>query len=222
MSRLIDLTGQTFNRWTVIRRAESRSGKTVWFCRCACGTERIVVGSDLVANKSKSCGCWRREASSKRAKVINRTHGDTGKRLHVIWLGLSRRCYNLNDPNYRLYGGRGIKVCDEWRDCYVVFREWALANGYSDNLTLDRIDVNGNYEPANCRWVTMKVQQNNRRNNHVITWNGQKHNISEWAEILQVDGGTIASRLQRGWSVEDALCKPIKMTGKRMAKCLTV
>ena len=215
MSHLIDLTGQTFNRWTVICQVEGHNGKTTWLCRCVCGTERVVLGTDLKANKSKSCGCLKREVSSKRAKIRNKTHGDSGKRLHVIWLGLSRRCYNPNEPHYNLYGGRGIKVCDEWRGNYVAFRDWALANGYDDKLTLDRIDSNGNYEPSNCRWATMKVQQNNRRNNHLLEWNGQAHNISEWAEMLNIDCRTITSRLYRGWSVEETLSVPVKTKSRK-------
>ena len=117
------------------------------------------------------------------------------------------RCYNSNSKNYKNYGLRNIKVCIEWKNNFINFYDWAINNGYKDNLTIDRIDVNGDYEPSNCRWATVKQQQNNKRNNHVLCYKNEKHNITEWGLILGIKRDTIYNRLRRGWTVEKALSK---------------
>lgn len=140
-------------------------------------------------------------------------HGDARrgqvKRLYSIWKNMLSRCGNPNKPDYQYYGARGIEVCDEWKE-YSTFQQWAANNGYEDNLTLDREDGNKNYCPENCRWVTIKEQQNNKRNNHRIEFNGENHTISEWADILNIDRGIIKDRLRAGWSISDALTTPVK------------
>ena len=115
------------------------------------------------------------------------------KRIHSIWLNMKARCNNPNRPKYPRYGGRGIKICNEWLESYENFRDWAMANGYRDDLSIDRIDVNGNYEPNNCRWTDMKTQQRNRRNNHLVTFNNETKCITEWAEIL----GCTTSKIEK-------------------------
>ena len=138
-------------------------------------------------------------------------------RLSNIFHNMKQRCYNPNDINYKNYGGRGIKLCDEWNDReiarnvkgmntkgFIAFKEWSLKNGYADNLTIDRIDVNGDYSPENCRWVSGKVQNNNRRNNHYITYNGKTQSLTLWCSELHLNYYKIQTRLRMGWSVEKA------------------
>ena len=140
-------------------------------------------------------------------------HGLSGSRLYYIWKSMRQRCMNPNCKNYPRYGGRGITIYPEWDD-YEKFNEWALSNGYNELLTIDRIDVNGNYEPGNCKWSTSKEQANNRRTNHLLTHNGETHNIREWAAIMGVSETVIHERLKRGWSIEKTLTQPIrKMKG---------
>ena len=159
MKRL-NLIGQCFGRLTVIEKGEeTSSGQSMWICKCECGKKtKPIFGANLTRGHTKSCGCLRTK------------HNKHNTRLYEVWRGMKKRCYCTSDQAYKNYGGRGISVCEEWRDNFQAFYGWAMANGYNPSAkqgecTLDRIDVNGNYEPSNCRWVTMKVQQNNRRNN---------------------------------------------------------
>lgn len=136
--------------------------------------------------------------------MSNGTHKMSYTRLYKTWMGMRCRCSYTNDKAYNAYGGKGIKVCDEWQK-FESFRQWALANGYADNLTIDRIDNNGNYEPNNCRWVDRKTQANNRTSNRIITYNNESHTLSEWAEILGIKYETLSARLNKyKWSVEQA------------------
>lgn len=134
-------------------------------------------------------------------------HGMSHSRLYQIWNGMTQRCSNPKTISYKYYGGKGITVCDEWKSCFKTFCEWAMANGYADNLTIDRIDRNGNYEPSNCRWASYKVQQNNTSYNRLLTYCGETHNITQWAEITGIQRSTLYNRIRRGWNVEKALTK---------------
>lgn len=211
MSALIDLTGKQFGRLTVLRRAEDYvkpSGKRcpMWHCICECGNEKDILGDNLKKGVVKSCGCFRSDENSRR----NSTHHLTNTPLYSVWCAMKARCTNPNSTYYDNYGGRGIKVCDEWMNPFESFRNWALSSGYNEDAergkcTLDRIDVNGNYEPANCRWISSVAQANNRRSNRIYSYNGEEHNITEWANIMGISPKTVFNRIYSGWDFEKAI-----------------
>lgn len=156
-----NLTGQRFGRLVAVADVGSRNGGRLWLCRCDCGNDTAVTQGNLVAGGTVSCGCYRVRLGQ------NRKHGESKRsRLYTIWAGMKQRCAPATGKrgwkDWEHYGGRGITVCEAWQD-YEPFRDWALANGYADDLTLDRIDVDGNYEPGNCRWATLSEQRKNRR-----------------------------------------------------------
>lgn len=214
MAQRQDMTGRRFGKLTVIEPADdyiSPQGYHYarWVCKCDCGNVITTRGDGLRNGTTGSCGCKKPELNRKRA-----IHGDNRKestnRLYSIWANMLQRCSNSNRPDYKFYGGRCISVCDEWHN-YVQFKVWAIAHGYADNLTLDRIDPNGNYEPDNCRWLTIQAQQNNKRSNHYLTYNNTTMSMSEWADVVDIPYSTIRSRVNLlGWSAEKALTTPVK------------
>lgn len=204
--KLQDLTGQTFGRLLVVQRIEDHyypNGRhdVQYICRCVCGNEINALGIHLRSGHTKSCGCFRKDTTGR----MKKTHGMTNTRLHNIWKNMKSRCTCSSNDDYHLYGGRGITVCKEWEGDFHTFANWAIYNGYSDGLSLDRQDVNKGYCPENCRWVTQKAQCNNTRRNINIDFNGETHTLKEWAEILHINYGTLQSRIARGWSYERAL-----------------
>ena len=202
-TKLEDLTGKRFGRWTVISKADSTSDwRTRWNCICDCGTKAVVQGGNLRNGKSVSCGCYKKEVTSE----ISKTHGDSyGVRLYRIWMGMRQRCNNPNSVKYPIYGGRGIKVCDDWNQSYPSFKEWALSHGYAEGLTIDRIDNDKGYSPDNCRWISNKEQCNHKRNNVRITYNGETKGVPEWAKELSINARTVYERKRYGWSDEECL-----------------
>ena len=217
--RVQDLTGKKFGRLTVIKYlgSDTKWRESQWLCSCECGNVTVVTSRRLNKGITKSCGCLVGELASSRFT----THGLSTTRIYNIWKEMRDRCYNKKSSGYYLYGDRGIKICDEWlikgpngeNDGFKKFNDWAINNGYADNLTIDRIDPNKNYCPENCRWISGKTQSNNRRNNHYIRLNlGLKefiYTISEWAEISKIPHSTIRSRLRIGWSEFDAIFTPV-------------
>lgn len=212
MSKFKDLTGQRFGKLVVIERYGSHKGHSQWKCKCDCGNYSIVTTGNLNSGHSKTCGCSYYESK-------NIKHGLRHTRLYGVWLNIKRRCYLETKPDYERYGGRGIKMCDDWKNDFASFYEWAYKNGYDENAsymecTLDRINTDKDYSPDNCRWVSNKVQQNNKRNNIILSYKGETKTLSIWAEELDLPYKTLYSRLKyRKWSVEEAFERPIGNNG---------
>lgn len=203
-----DLSGIRFGRLTVVSKSENIGNAVAWNCVCDCGNTVVVRAYSLKNGDTKSCGCLHKEVISEKLKIHGRD------RLYRIWKNMINRCSYEKYHEYHLYGGRGISVCKEWTESHISFRNWAMANGYRDGLTLDRIDVNGNYEPSNCRWVTMKVQSNNRRNNVLITYCGKTLTATEWSRETGIKVETLIWRKKKGWSDKDCIEKPVQKRTK--------
>lgn len=202
-----DISGQKFGRLMVVERVGTIRGQAAWRCECDCGNTTIVPSHDLKRGSTKSCGCYAAELSRQRLE----THGLTKTRIFRTWTSMISRCSNDRCfQAFSSYGGRGISVCDEWKNDFVKFYEWSINNGYSENLTIDRIDNDGNYEPSNCRWASHKVQANNRRITRHLTLMGETKSISEWAELYGIKYNTIWCRLQDGWNDEKAVTAKVR------------
>lgn len=187
-----DLSGCRFGKLVALKKGEPKIQKngtktTTWICRCDCGNIKITQASTLISGNARSCGC------------SHIKHGKSDTRLYNTWTNIKQRCYNPKNTYYYNYGGRGIQMCDEWRNSYEKFEEWALNNGYNDTLSIDRIDNDDDYTPQNCRWATKLQQDNNKRSNVFITYNGETHTMMEWSEILGVPYSLIQSRHMYGW-----------------------
>lgn len=194
MSHKIDMIGKRFTRLVVVSEIKPHikpSGQKVamYKCLCDCGNYTIVPGTHLRSGHSQSCGCLKAE---------QKKHGTT--RLARIWRNMIQRCNDPNSASYKRYGARGITVCDSWVENYEIFKLWAKKAGYEDGLTLDRIDNTKGYEPVNCRWATYKEQANNKSNNLLLTYKGETHTASEWADVYGIDVSKIYRRKSKGWS----------------------
>lgn len=208
--KALDLKNQKFGRLRALNYEYSKHKKHYWKCECDCGNNVIVCASQLSSGKTKSCGCLRKEVAKQTAMQTHTTHGLTRTKIYNIWSGIKKRCYKENYVHYKNYGGRGITVCEEWKNDFINFYNWAIENGYKDNLTIDRINVNGNYEPSNCRWITIKEQQNNKRNNIFLTHNGTTKSIYEWSKITGIKYCTIWWRHKNNWDINKILERNIK------------
>lgn len=288
MDRFIDLTGNKFGKWTVIKRVENdRYGQTRYLCRCECGNEKVVMGKSLRRGLSKSCRCPKNLTGMKfgflsvgnetylldkkgcklrayyclcdcgKEKIVLAKHLTSGhcvscgcygrsknrmiesvikikycniefgcrNPLYEVWHGIKKRCSDEKEANYY---GRGITICDEWRNDFQAFYDWAMANGYKveklssgkNRWTIDRIDNDGNYEPNNCRWVDIKAQSNNKRTNHYLEYKGKTQSIADWGRELGVSASLITQRINKGgWSIEEALTIP---SGERRKSSVTI
>lgn len=209
MPPFIDMTGIKYGRLTAIERVKnSRYGQTMWLFRCECGKEIVTTGFAVRSGHTTSCGCY----LSEKTASLKYSHGMARTRIYRTYQHMKGRCFVETDKRYSDYGGRGITVCEEWLgECgFDNFYNWSIDNGYADNLTIDRIDVNGNYCPENCRWTTWRVQANNRRNNRYVLHNGITKTVSELSMEYGIGEATIRSRLNRGLSIEESLSIPIE------------
>ena len=188
----------------VFEKKKKNQYTTMIRCKCECGNTTLLFPYQFINGLIKSCGCI------KTRTPYNATHKLSKTNLYHIWETMRLRCNSSKNKKYYSYGARGIKVCDEWNNNFLAFREWSLNNGYSKGLSLDRIDNNGNYESTNCRWTTRKCQQRNRRNTIYITYNNETKSLSEWCEILNLNYKTISNRIYSGWDKIKALTTPIK------------
>lgn len=207
---LEELKGRKINRLTVIgNEIKTKDKHRYVLCECECGNKKEIQISLLHRKKVHSCGCLLKK------KAI--THGLRYTRINDIYRHIKGRCYNAQDKeHYKLYGGRGIKMCDEWKNDFMAFYNWAMANGYNDTLTIDRIDVDGNYEPSNCRWVNRKKQANNRRSNVYITHNNQTKTVSEWADYIHMDYLTFWRRICKGMTIEKIINLPKRQPTRKI------
>ena len=211
MSKVNDLTGRTFGRLKVLKRdKQDKYYNIFWLCECQCGV-KSNTGFRFKSGATQSCGCLNRELSGKRIGNLSRTHGYANKeRLYEIWKNMKYRCYNENDNRFKHYGGKGVKVCNEWKDDYLSFRNWSMTSGYNDNLSIDRINNDGDYKPSNCRWVDNKTQANNQSRNRILTYKGKSKTMSEWADYLGLTYGAMNHRVQRNWSMERIVNTPMR------------
>jgi hypothetical protein len=191
-----DLTGKRFGKLVVLRRSETKSRRTFWLCNCDCGKTKIVNAEQLKNGGTKSCGCLLKEPHRK-------THGLSNSRLYRIYYAMRWRCYNIKSNSYKDYGARGIKVCDEWLNSFQAFYDWAMANGYQDSLSIDRIDSNGIYEPNNCRWATNEEQSRNKRSNIIFEHNGENRTLAEWCRTYGINTVTAQDRYHSGKTFEE-------------------
>ena len=199
-----DLTGQKFGRLTVIGLQPQKSRKTYWICQCDCGNVKNVRSDSLQRGNVKSCGCMKKDQdkinlmkSTAKRKYIETGYKVGGTRLYEIWQGMKKRCYNIHDNRYHRYGGRGIIICDEWKNDFIAFHDWAIKNGYADDLTIERKDTDGNYEPDNCCWASNKEQSNNRSTNVKLTIGNSTRTLKQWCDIFEVDYKKINARYSR-------------------------
>jgi hypothetical protein len=205
MGKRLELVGKRYNRITVSSFHGVRCNKSLWNCVCDCGKELIVQGSHLIDGHTQSCGCLNKERTSE-ASIV---HGLTGSSEYGAWSRMKDRCFNKNNPDYSRYGGRGITVCDRWKDSFENFYE--DMGSCPEGTSLDRIDNNGNYEPANCRWATQLTQMNNIRTNRVVAYQGVVKTVADWARSLGVSYSVLSARLNKlGWSVERAFTTPVR------------
>ena len=192
-----------FGKLTVIKYygKNIKGHSSLWECSCECGSVVIVNGGSLKRGDTSSCGCGKRELVSK----MFTTHGLSRHRLYTIYKGMKQRCGNVNNNSYKDYGERGIGICNEWLDDFINFFNWATMNGYSDNLTIERVDNNKGYSPDNCKWIPKAYQAENRRCNHELTFNGETKTISEWSRGIGGNFNLVYRRIERGWDLREAL-----------------
>jgi hypothetical protein len=213
--RVVPKIEDKFGRLTIKELFVREDGKTCAKCLCECGQYSYPRATSLVQGRITSCGCWKAEKAAERTKIRNFKfgRGNHSNRLYRIWAAMRNRCNNPNNSWYKYYGGKGIIVCKLWNS-YIAFEDWALNNGYAEGLTLDRVNVNDNYKPENCRWATRKVQARNRSNNRIdtvkITAFNETKTLSDWLDDSRCavkNGTTICYRIGAGWTPEEAISK---------------
>lgn len=210
MSKVIDLTGQRFNRLLVIEPKRLKNGKFAWKCQCDCGNVVVTQGAQLKNGHIKSCGCYKNDIARQRCTK----HGFSRTKLFYVYQGMHSRCEKTSHKMYERYGGRGISVCEEWsgKDGFINFYNWAIENGYKERLQVDRINNNGNYEPSNCRWVTCYENLMNKSNTLFYEYKGQKKTLKDWAEETGIPYKRLRARIKEcGWCFEKAIKTPVRL-----------
>jgi hypothetical protein len=202
-----DISGQRFGRLVAVSFSHT-DDHIYWFFKCDCGVKKVLRRSSVISGGTKSCGCFSVERSRAMGHAA-RTHGISGTPLYYVYSSMIERCYRVNKPSYSDYGGRGIRVCRQWKGHPSAFFEWALANGYKAGLELDRKNNNKGYSPHNCRFVTRSVNGSNKRNNVLVTFDGRTLTVAEWARRLGIGQSTLYMRVRRGWCHEDTVTAPI-------------
>lgn len=205
---------------TAIEPSHKIKNRTYWLCKCKCGNEKTVNIAKLINGEVRSCGCYKKE----KAKSDSTTHGLAGHPLWSLWRDIRNRCYNKNVSHYHLYGGRGVVMCQEWSNDFMAFYNWAINNGWRKGLQIDK-DIKARelgveallYSPCRCQFVTSKTNNNNRRSNRYIEFNGVVKTVMQWSEEYKINHGTLFGRLKRGWPIGKALTISAEKTGK--TKC---
>ncbi len=217
MKKIEILPMTRFGKLVVLQEyGKSKNGAYRYVCLCDCGNFHVATGCNLRSGSTKSCGCIHKEFIGN----LNKSHGKSSTRLNGIWRGIKDRCLNPNNSSYERYGAKGISICEEWKNSFESFYEWSMNNGYSAELTIDRIDNSKGYFPENCRWADCFTQARNKSNCRYYTYRGQTKTLSEWSEISGIDRKTISDRIDRfGWSFEKAIStKPRKNYDHRRNK----
>jgi hypothetical protein len=204
--------GDKFGKLTVIELVSGNNANNRRYrCQCECGGTKITSEGNLKRGRCKSCGCLYFGHGGSKKKNI---YLGSDSRLYRIWGAMKNRCLGINKHKFKYYGGRGITVCNEWANSYNAFKKWALENGYDEqggrNCTIERINVNGNYEPSNCRWATIKEQMNNTRRNTFVEYDGKRMSLSQWADYLKIGYSSFMSRWSRGWTMERIVNTPVR------------
>lgn len=208
------IEGQKYGKLTIIKEVSPIGSKRRILCKCDCGNIKEYSMDRVIHGRTKSCGCLRNEMflthRNNNGTSVYPKEATTSK-LYTIWNSMKCRCYTISSGAYFKYGAKGIRMCNEWKNDFMTFYNWALANGYSDELTIDRIDYRGNYEPSNCRWADIRTQANNKSNVRKYEYNGELHTMTEWSEIMNINYGALWERLNvLGWSIEKALTTPVR------------
>lgn len=211
MGSHMERIGERFGKLLISQKHHVEEGRVYYLCDCDCGNTVIVQYSHLISGNTKSCGCLQKDLTSKRfTKHNNSTHP-----LYGVWTMMKQRCYNQNNKSYKNYGARGIKVCSEWKNDFDAFYKWSINNGYEHKLTIERLNVDGDYCPSNCTWVTQEHQQNNRRNNIVIEFGGFVGTLSQWSIRTGIPYATLRKRIvDLGWDTYEALSIPVRKRGE--------
>ncbi len=198
--KFLDVTGRVFGRLYVMNPIIEEKFPIKFLCKCECGKTISTTSSRLLNGNTRSCGCYRTELFLKKIT----THGKYGTKVYETWHGMKTRCLNSKDPSFKWYGARGIKICDRWMRFENFYQDMGEP---SKGMTLDRIDNNGNYGPGNCRWVSFEENNNNKRNNVLIEFNGEKKTISQWSRKMKIKRNILTYRLMAGWSIDDCFHK---------------
>ena len=210
-----DLTGRRYGRLTVIKRSSKKGKGTYWLCKCDCGNEKEILSQHLQRGLIRSCGCLRRDVLSSNST----NHGKSKTRIYKEWKGIKERCLNSKNNGFKNYGGRGITICKEWLDDFMNFYDWAMKNGYKNDLTIERKDVNGNYCPENCCWIPAHEQPKNTRNNVVLEYHGEKKIMADWARYAGIKYQTFVRRIKvSNWPIEKAIETPVMQSAAKSGK----